>query len=95
MGGVMPRREVPDYRAFHWGDPGDFDRKKMFVPSPHAGRIYLIGELVDLTYLARKGREMAEWNHRFEKKRPLLAYNTEGLLIVAGDYRVETRGIVG
>lgn len=91
----MPRHEVPEYKAFHWGDPGEWSHKRLFVPSPHASKIILIGELVDVTYLTRKGRETAEWNHRFERKRPLLAYNTDGLLIVGGNYRVETRGIVG
>lgn len=89
------RREVPSYEAFHWGDKGPWSRKNLWVPDPKSGPITLIGELVDVTYLTTKGRTLAEWNHRFERRRPYLGYCKEGLLILSGDYEISTRGIVG
>ncbi len=48
-------------------------------------------------YRTRKGadRRLTEYEHDFEGRVPVLAYNEGGLFVVGGSYTIEEGGITG
>ncbi len=81
---------------FHWSDEPE-RVQRVTIPEIQAGdAIYSLGELVSVTYRARKNGDLYDWHHEFENHRPELAATTSGhLVIVGGDYAIEPEGIVG
>ena len=62
------------------------------------GVVYVLGDLVDVSYEARRGGKVNTYLHRFKKSsRPRLAVSHDGnqLYILGGGYRVTSHGIVG
>jgi len=87
-----------DFEAFHWGEQPDGTELVRMSQPPAV--IWQLGELVEVVYEATKGGELAEWQHAFKGKRPILAFGRQpkgrgALHIVGGTYRVTERGIVG
>jgi hypothetical protein len=91
----------PTYKSSHWG----IDSKKdlsLLVPTPHKSHPMVgLGELVSVVYLTQKGGDggLTEYEHKFEKRRPVLAYALDKgrtrLFVAGGSYTVTRRGIVG
>lgn len=79
---------------FKWGDPCG---EPIVIDFEVPDSLYMVGELVSVTYEQTKAGELHWWQHHFEEAKPVLAYSpeTEALYIVGGDYTVEDRGIVG
>lgn len=62
-----------------------------------AQRAPVIGSIVSITYVVRKGRDpLTSYVHAFGEPRPVLAMDDAGRAsIIGGGYRIESRGIVG
>ncbi len=93
------RSMVERYQRDHWGEPGPSpSMRALAAADPRRGSIEL-GALVRVVYRTQKGgdRVLTDYHHDFSGPRPVLAYEprTELLLILGGNYHVETRGIVG
>lgn len=92
------RRMAEAFERFHWGDEPDGTRR-LAVPviEPGGVQLYALGDIVEITYAARKGGEkLAWWEHAFEAPFPVLASTEAGRLVICGGgYRVTRRGIVG
>lgn len=88
---------LEEYERTHWGRRGRQSVRDGRAADPRYGTAAVLGELVEVVYETRKGddREVVHYEHAFEGRRPKLAYNAGGLLIVGGDYKVRERGIVG
>lgn len=69
------------------------------LPQPTApGVVYVLGELADVSYIAKRGGQVNTFLHAFKKSaRPRLAVSHDGqqLYILGGGYRVTSHGIVG
>jgi len=69
------------------------------LPAPPApGVLYVLGELADVSYIAKRGGRVNTYLHAFKKSaRPRLACSHDGqsLYILGGGYRVTSHGIVG
>lgn len=94
-----PPREV--YKAKHWGDEGGSDRT-LRVPDPTASPLVELGELVRVEYRTIKGvrkdggrPQPVVFFHDFEGRKPVLAFNRDGLVIAGGSYKVTDHGIEG
>lgn len=99
----------PGYRATHGGERGPWDVRRVRVPDPRASDLVLMGEIVRIEYLTDKGDGPVTFFHDFgrehsdgrergrvkSERRPLLAFNREGLVICGGEYVVRPEGIVG
>lgn len=99
----------PGYRATHGGRRGPWASRTMHVPDPRAGDLVVLGELVRVEYLTDKGEGAVTYFHDFGRehsggsergrvrpeRRPILAFNREGLVICGGHYVVKPEGIVG
>lgn len=87
------------YIASHWGETGKGTVLESGAPDPSAGVLTELGELVEIVYATKKGGDSgkSEYVHKFSRRRPILAYNEAGLIIVRNGsiYRVTARGIVG
>ena len=100
---------MTSYRATHGGLRGPWRTRYVRVPDPRAGDLVLMGELVRVEYLTDKGEGPTTYFHDFGRdhaggvergrvhpeRRPLLAFNREGLVICGGAYVVRPEGIVG
>jgi hypothetical protein len=98
-----------DYKATHGELEGDYDRKRAHVPDPRAGALVVLGTLKRVEYITDKGQGESVYHHDFGReftgsrehgrvkpsRRPVLAFNRDGLVIAGGRYRVEPEGIVG
>ncbi len=87
------------YKETHWGRP-QTQIIKTRVVDPSAGPLVVLGELTDISYQTRKGREpVTIYTHDFGRTLPQLCFvpgvRRGGLVIAGGSYRVEGRGIVG
>ncbi len=91
------RNPHPAYVRTHWGDEGDWEKRKSAVPSVQAGPLIVLGELVRVDYRTVKAGdgESVYFHHFGPRALPWLAFNGSGLFIAGGGYRVTTRGIVG
>lgn len=87
-------RNPASYKAMHWGQAGKGMREGL-APDP-SKPCTALGELHSVVYITQKGKDRAptEYEHTFSRPRPVLVFNEDGLLIVGGAYKVETRGIV-
>ncbi len=99
----------PSYRATHGGQRGPWTSRTLKVPDPRAGDLIVLGELVRVEYLTDKGEGAVTYFHDFGRehaggvergrvrpsRRPILAFNREGLVICGGAYVVKPEGIVG
>jgi len=84
------------YRDFHWGDEADAVTEAQIPPVRPGETLVALGELVEVTYRARKDGQRFDWVHDFRRPRPMLTYQQSGqLIIIGGRYSVTPRGIVG
>lgn len=86
------------YRLTHWGKGGSASQRIATCPDPRRGGLVELGQLVSLVYLTEKGGDdgPTEYEHAFAaRRRPVLAFSTEGLFICGGAYRVGVKGIHG
>lgn len=70
--------------------------RRVTAPDPVEGPLYELGELAEIVYQARKGRdrETYAYQHAFLRPRPRLAATADGgLVIVGGSYRITSAGI--
>lgn len=102
-----PRRRNPaltdaearrDYKDKHWGEPGTRRIRRAAAADPTHGTAVALGELREVTYRTRKRGDggTADYTHTFGEeggRRPKLAYNDGGLLVVGGDYLIKDGGI--
>lgn len=88
---------LTEYERTHWGERGRDRVSRKGAPDPRFGTSTKLGKLVAVVYETRKGgdRELTEYEHTFEGKRPDLIYNSGGLMIAGGDYRIAEGGIKG
>jgi hypothetical protein len=87
-----------EFTDFHWGDEPDAVLEAELPRIDPGDSLSVLGELVRVDYATHKGGEAATWWHAFKRRRPLLASTCTDrprLVIVAGDYTIEPRGIVG
>lgn len=81
-----------EYEAFHWGEhPAEIDVAEFDVPSV----VWVLGEVVEITYRASKAHKRHHWRHKFGRPRPRLAHGCGRLWLMGGSYTVNERGIVG
>jgi len=87
-----PSAESDAYKRFHWGET---PRRERAMKLPDFGRLYELGKLVRVEYLASKDGEECIWVHDFEEPLPSLTATARGRLgpIVGGRARVTPRGI--
>lgn len=80
------------YTAFHWGRK---PRSKRKTKLPDYSELYVLGELHQVEYVAKKGDTYATWVHDFSKPYPKLTATPQGKLgpIVGGAAFVTERGI--
>jgi hypothetical protein len=101
-----PRRSNPgmndaeardEYTRTHWGERGKGRVKAGRAAAPDHGTLAKMGRLVSVVYETKKGgdRGLTQYEHEFEGKRPTLAYNDGGLVIVGGSYKIAEGGIDG
>lgn len=85
------------YIATHWGKRGPVPFRDLDFPNPRAGELVELGRLVEIVYLTEKLGDSGptEYQHRFRSPAPFLAFNSTGLFICGGGYRVGIRGIIG
>lgn len=89
------------YAGTHEGALPPLTMKTMAAPTPFRGDLVELGALVAITYRTRKGpskgkQRYGDWEHEFRTGHlPVLAFNDTGLVILGGDYKVTSRGIVG
>lgn len=85
------------YRLTHGGLAGPWEHKSLSCADPRAGQLVALGELVSLVYLTEKAGdvELTEYEHKFSRPLPVLAFHEGGLVICGGRYRVGVRGIHG
>jgi hypothetical protein len=85
------------YILTHWGDRGPVRDRVLGAPDPRAGELVELGRLVEIVYLTKKMGDggLAEYEHRFRAPFPYVAFNSTGLVICGGGYRVGLRGIIG
>lgn len=81
----------------HWGRSGRGHIVRSRAADPRHGTAVKLGELQEITYRTRKGgdRQLIDYWHTFEGRKPVLAYNDGGLLIAGGDYVITEHGIEG
>jgi hypothetical protein len=86
-----------EYERTHWGQRGKGRIARATAADPRHGTSTALGELVAVVYRTKKGRdrELTDYEHEFEGKRPELVYNDGGLIIAGGDYTIEEGGIDG
>jgi hypothetical protein len=100
----VANRERALYRKLHWGDPPT-ERETFDVGAPHAP-LAVLGELVEVHYIASKNGQTFRWVHKFgtksegKKALPVLLVNAEQKLIVGtrlgrASYKVTAAGIEG
>lgn len=84
------------YKETHWGERGDGGVETLRVADV-SKPITLLGVLERVEYFAdKRGDGPSIYYHDFSSKKPVLAYDTSGLLAIAGgSYVVNERGIVG
>lgn len=87
---------VRSYKAHHWGLVGE-KRAKALRVADVSKPCTDMGELFAVEYLTEKGDDGPSlYRHEFESRLPILAFDSAGLLLIAGgSYTVEERGIVG
>jgi hypothetical protein len=83
------------YRRDHWGQSGAHASRRLPMADPRVPATR-IAELVAVTYRTKKGSDtrLTDYRHPFRKPRPVLAWNSSGLLILGGVYHVTERGII-
>jgi hypothetical protein len=88
-------RAQREYVKTHWGERGRAKVTATYAADPSEPSTAL-GELVEVTYRTRKGGDdgLVDYVHAFKTPRPLLAFNSGGLLVLGGGYTVTERGIV-
>ena len=89
-------RAARSCEAFRWGDSCEGTQLVYLPPVPPV--LVAIGPVVEITYEATKGGELAHWVHEFGRDRPVLAYDDSprgNLYFVGGGYKVRPAGIVG
>ena len=90
-----PRRSNPrmgdaaalqEYERTHWGERGRGSIQTAKAADPRHGTATKLGRLHSVVYETIKGgdRELTQYEHTFEGKKPVLAYNDGGLLIAGG-----------
>jgi len=87
-------RPEDSYTAFHWGRLPDGDIE---IERPSArGKLWALGQVVQINYLSDKNDGLTEYYHRFDDELPLLVCDSEGRLFLAGgDYIITEDGIEG
>jgi hypothetical protein len=94
--GYTDAQAVGQYRRKHWGLSGRRTVREGEAADPRAGTLVKMGELRSVTYrTTKKGDGLSDYEHEFEGRRPTLAWNGGGLVIVGGDYTVKDDGIEG
>lgn len=91
------KRAQHEFRRFHWDEePDALVRASAPVVTPGSVLVE-IGELREVVYRTTKGGgEVTDWWHAFKDRRPVLAFNSSGrLVVVGGSYKITPRGIVG
>lgn len=88
---------VQAYQDVHWGAPDTMPDEMVDVADPRERNFPVLGELVEVVYATDKGEGIIEYEHRFQRPRPLLMFSsrTKRLLIGGGAYTVNERGVVG
>lgn len=104
-GARPPRRNNPgmtdaeahaEYVRTHWGEAGKGRVHVSKSANPAHGTATKLGTLVAVVYRTNKrGDGVSDYEHVFEGRKPTLAYNAGGLLVVGGDYTIEKGGIDG
>lgn len=104
-GARLPRRQNPgmtddearaEYVRTHWGEKGKGRVRVSRSANPAHGTATKLGTLVAVVYrTSKRGDGVSDYEHVFEGRRPTLAYNDGGLLVVGGDYAIEKGGIDG
>ena len=90
---LEPRDHERAFQDFHWGNAPDRDVR--ISVEPLAGEVWMLGDLISVTYETDKGGERAWWVHDFDRPPVLAASSPRQLIICPGNYRVTPRGIVG
>jgi hypothetical protein len=87
-----------EYEAKHWGSRGGRGPERLRV-ADGKGNLVLLGDLIQVVYRTRKADDEPEgvdYEHEFKRPHPRLAYDSHGLLVIAGGtYRISDRGIIG
>lgn len=86
------------YILTHWGERGPVRDRTLGAPDPLAGELVELGQLVEIAYRTIKGGDGGRrtvYEHKFRAPFPYLAFNSTGLVICGGAYRVGMRGIIG
>lgn len=86
------REAVAAYERFHWGNK---PKRVIKTRLPSFDRLFELGKLLKVEYLAKKGKEDAIWVHAFSKPYPSLTGTPRGRLgpIVGGAAYITERGI--
>ena len=96
--GALHEIATRSYRATHGGLAAPAELSQWDMPDPTSLPLVELGALVSLTYRTQKGRKKTyDFEHAFNaRKRPVLVYNGERkLLIAGGGYIVTEAGIEG
>ncbi len=95
--GMSRAEALAEYEKTHWGERGRGRVRAGRAADPQYGTLTKMGELVSVTYRTKKGgdRELTDYEHEFEGRKPTLAYNDGGLIVVGGDYKIAEEGIDG
>jgi hypothetical protein len=91
------KRAEREFRKTHWGLSGEKKTRLLRTGNPEAGTLVELGDLVEIVYRTRKLGDAGpqEYQHKFARTLPVLAYHEDRLFICGGTYRIEWRGIVG
>jgi hypothetical protein len=86
-----------EYERTHWGLRGRGRVSAGRAADPAHGTLTKMGRLVSVVYETTKRGDggPTEYEHEFEGRRPTLAYNDGGLVIVGGEYTIQRGGIDG
>lgn len=95
--GMSDREAAAEYADKHWGERGRGRVRARRAPDPTHGTLAELGELTAVTYRTKKRGDTrpTDYEHEFEGKKPRLAYNDGGLVVVGGDYVIARGGITG
>jgi hypothetical protein len=95
--GMSKGEALDEYERTHWGERGNRSVRAGRAADPRFGTLTKMGDVVSITYRTKKGgdRGLTDYEHEFEGRRPTLAYNDGGLIIVGGDYKIAEEGIDG
>jgi hypothetical protein len=85
------------YILTHWGKRGPVADRILGAPDPRAGELVELGQLVEIAYRTEKLGDGGPtiYEHKFRAPYPYLAFNSTGLVICGGGYRIGMRGIIG